>query len=175
MTLIKDHNDGSEEADGNSQSGPMSIVLVFGILFLLAIPIVGVVMFVVLPGLEVKHEHGETSAYAKVNVVHAGQSIFFEREGNGRYGSLADLLAANYVNDALGPEVDNKYQFEVVAFTDKANVPKYWVKASPKILGVNGDRYFYSNETGIIYHSLQDFKVNEKTGKPDRELTRGRQ
>lgn len=172
MTLNIEHEDRAGNNDEDQpRPGSLSAKLVFGLVCALAISLLGIVWQFVLPRLEVQHQFAETSVIGWVKAINSDQNTYFVKDGGGQYGSLDTLHRANFVTDIVNSDINEKYRIEVVALTDAAGVPKYWIKASPVIPGVHGDRYFYSNESGMISYALQDFQVNKKTGKPNKKLT----
>lgn len=45
-----------------------------------------------------------------------------------------------------------------------------WVKAAPRLPGTTGDRWFYTDGSGVVWYATTDFGVDPGTGRPDREL-----
>ncbi|MDF1664025.1 MAG: hypothetical protein P1V97_19810 [Planctomycetota bacterium] len=169
-----DYYDDRQAAPRKSGMSTMLIVgLVFGGMCVLGVPIVAVVAAIAIPNLLEARKHGnEASAIGSLRTISVSQAIYFEREGNGRYGSLNELSQAKYVDGRLGTGKKQGYRFEVETFTDATGASSYWAKAYPGAPGDTGDRYFFLDSDGLQYYSNQDFTVNRRTGKPNRKLSR---
>jgi len=63
-------------------------------------------------------------------------------------GSLANLSATNYIDGVLG--AGSKSGF---GFSYSAGSTTWFTTASPDVLGTDGDRYFFVDQTGIIRFS----------------------
>lgn len=107
------------------------------------------------------------SAIRSMRTIHAAQALFLERGSMGRYGSLEELREANYIDEVLGNGQKQGYAFELAQRTVNGD-HQFWVKASPQtpvrvqgevfFLDQRGERFFFINQTGILYQSYSDFE-----------------
>ncbi|MDF1664024.1 MAG: hypothetical protein P1V97_19805, partial [Planctomycetota bacterium] len=105
-----------------------------------------------------------------LRTLNTSQTLYLEKNPKREYGSLKDLGTQNFIDSALASGIKQEYQFEVGLGQDpKAS---YWVKASPTIPGKSGTRYFFMNQSGIIYYSLKDFQIDKLVCKPKVPLKR---
>lgn len=173
-----DHDDYYDDHPNSPpRKGGMStmliLALVAGSICVLGVPIIAIVAAVAIPNLLEARKHGnEASAVGSLRTISASQAIYYEREGNGSYGTLEDLRAAKYVDTVLGTGRKQEYRFELGTYVDKSTGPAFWAKASPDVPGDTGDRYFLLKSSGAIYFSTEDFTVNKSTGEPDKKLMR---
>lgn len=107
------------------------------------------------------------SAKGSMRTLNASQALFIKRSATQRYGSLDELGADGYIDDVLRAGTKMGYSFEV-AHRSVNGTHQYWVKASPVnpprvdgrlfFLDQRGERYFFTNELGVIYQSYSDFE-----------------
>lgn len=171
MGYDKDDDDYYDEAmdDGygydapQQSSGGGKVVMI--IVILLAVlgglcAIISIVAAIAIPNLIEARKHGnEAAAIGGLKTISNAQTLF--REGDGDqdgtldYGSLDQLSQVGYVDTVLGGGLKQGYEFEVEVVPQDPQF-RWWAIARPAVPGTTGDRFFYTDETGIIYYSVQE-------------------
>jgi hypothetical protein len=103
--------------------------------------------------------HGsETAAIGTLKTIAIVEAIFRERhadrDGVLDYGTLDELARAELVDDVLASGTKQGYVFEVVPSTSTSEF-LWFATARPEIPGVTGDRYFCTNQSAVIFHSVR--------------------
>jgi hypothetical protein len=115
-----------------------------------------------------------------LKTINSSQTLFREgdKEGDGTldYGTLAELNDAALIDSALGSGRKDGYVFQV---RPSPHTPELlWMAiANPEEPGVTGDRYYVTNQAGIIYYtgSLGSaFELNEACEIPPNTLPVGK-
>jgi hypothetical protein len=98
----------------------------------------------------------EQWAISGLKTINTSQTLFREgdKEGDGTldYGTLAELSAAGLVDPVLGSGTQGGYRFDVRPHPLTSEF-LWFATANPIEPGRDGDRYFYTNEAGIIYYT----------------------
>lgn len=150
--------DAPPESGGGSKV-VMIIVIIVGVLGGLC-ALTAVVAAIAIPNLLEARKHGnEAAAIGGLKTISNAQTLF--REGDGDrddildYGSLDQLSQVGYVDSVLGGGMKQGYEFQVEV--DPQN-PEFvwWAIARPAVPGTTGDRYFYTDQSGMIYYSTQE-------------------
>jgi Ca-activated chloride channel family protein len=112
-------------------------------------------------------QHGnEAAAIGALKTLATSQSIYREgdkdQNGNLDYGTLEELARTGLVDSVLGAGTKQGYQFEVHKSTKN---PEYlwFAVARPTTPGSTGDRFFYTNQAGVIFYSTTPFDVDPET------------
>jgi hypothetical protein len=119
-------------------------------------------------GMKQARQHGnEASAIGALKTICTSQSIFREGDkdddGTFNYGDLAALGKANLIDSVLGSGKKQGYVFECHPSTDKEKREFcWWATASPQEPGKTGERYFFTNQAGVIYFSKKPIKITDK-------------
>lgn len=112
----------------------------------------------------------ESSAVGSMRTVNASSAIFLERSPKQRFGSLEELGQDNYVDNVLRNGWKQGFFFQVVHRTIQGE-HRYWVKPSPMVPDQTGKRFYFTNESGVIYFADRDFEPGFfQTGKLPPEL-----
>ena len=101
--------------------------------------------------------NNETLAIKSLGSINASQASYLNQDPNHRYGTLKDLEKNAYIDNVLGSGTKEGYIFEIGVSPDPNN-NGYWVKASPSIPGQTGNRFFFTNQTGIIFFTVKNFR-----------------
>ena len=105
---------------------------------------------IVIPNVLEARKHGnEASAIGSMRDLNKAQTLYIEKSPSQQYGTLKDLEQGGYIDSDLGSGQRNGYVFEVVL--DAAN-PHYEYRAwaHPLMYDVTGNRYFFTNQRGVI-------------------------
>lgn len=121
---------------------------------MIVIAIIAIIAAIAIPNLIEARKHGnESAAIGSLKAISSAQSLFREgdKDGDGTldYGSLAELSAQNLVDSVLGGGTKQGYNFVASSggqFTWDAD-------GQPSVAGTTGDRYFYTDHTGVIYYT----------------------
>lgn len=114
----------------------------------------------------------DSAAIGSLRTINASQAVFLERSPLKRYGSLEELGEDHYIDNILREGFKRGYVFQVAQRTVDG-VHQYWVKACPEFPGETGDRFFFTNEKGVIYETERYFEPGfYKIGEIPEELHR---
>jgi hypothetical protein len=115
-------------------------------------------------------KHGnEASAIGALKTLTTAEAIFREgdKDGNGEldYGDLKALGKAKVIDSVLASGKKQGYLFQCAASTDEKEKKCFcwWATAFPEKPGVSGDRYFFTNQAGVIYYSTKSFEVDKES------------
>ena len=115
---------------------------------------IGVIAAIAIPNLVAARKHGnEVSAVGSLRTINASQATYLERNPAQIYGNLTDLEADSYVDNVLGSGAKSGYLFSIIPGTSPEY--EYEAEADPAILDQTGNRYFRTNQSGVIYVSAQ--------------------
>jgi len=131
------------------------------IVAILAMVLVGVgciLAAIAIPSLAPARKPGnEAAAIGALKMINTSQTLFREadkdEDGTLDYaGSLTELSAATLIDGVLGTGSKQGYTFQVAV---APATPEFlWMAvASPLVPGSTGDRYFVTNQAGVIYYS----------------------
>ena len=128
---------------------------------MIVIAIIAIIAAIAIPNLLEARKHGnESSAIGSLKTIIASQAIYVERNAARRYGDLTALRNDGYVDDVLGGGAKQGYNFSIV-FEDLTLGPipagrvldsqyEFFAGARPAILDQTGNRYFITNQSGVI-------------------------
>ena len=128
---------------------------------MIVIAIIAIIAAIAIPNLIEARKHGnEAAAVGALRTVTTAQSIFREsdrnRNGIFEYGALSDLGGANLVDTVLSAGTKQGYTFTVTAgdaATGAGTEYVWYATCDPVVQGSTGDRYFGTNQGGVIYFS----------------------
>jgi hypothetical protein len=94
----------------------------------------------------------EASAIGSLRTLQAAQAIFIERDASQEYGTLKQLVAAQFIDSVLATGKKHGYSFKVhVGDKEGKNKEyKFHVTATPIEPGKTGKRCFYTDQSGVI-------------------------
>ncbi len=96
-------------------------------------------------------DFSERFVIQSVRTIHSAEATFQATTGNGLYGSLADLRAANFIDAALAGGEKYGYLFVLSKTAPTATMPaKFNLTATPRSYPKSGRRSFYIDEFGEI-------------------------
>lgn len=162
--------DVSENTPKLDQGFSLVAGIVLGILLVVLCPVLIIAAMVGPSLVEARSEGNMASAVGNLKSLSTGQALFREKNPKGEYGSLTELGTKNFVDSALASGLKQEYKFESGLGHDAKKL--YWAKASPVVPGKGGTRYFFMNQSGIIYYSLNDFQIDKLNCKPKVTLKR---
>lgn len=157
-------------------TGIASIILIAGAILGGLCVFGSTIAAIAIPNLvEARKAGNEAAALGALKTISSAQALFREGDkdddGVFNYGSLGPLEDANLIDGVLGGGTKNGYLFECEAGTDSPEFT-WWATARPAIPGKTGDRYFYINQTGVIYFSKSGKEAPDpKNGAFPRSLT----
>ena len=123
---------------------------------MIVIAIIAIIAAIAIPNLIEARKHGnESAAIGSLKAISSAQSLFREgdKDGNGvlDYGNLTQLSQQSLVDGVLGAGVKQGYNFTASAGT---NVQFTWdADGVPSVVTTTGDRYFYTDHTGVIFYT----------------------
>ncbi len=131
---------------------------------MIVIAIIAIIAAIAIPNLIEARKHGnEAAAIGALKTLGTAQTLFREADKDGDvtldYGTLGDLASANLIDEVLGSGTKQGYLFEAVngSTNNTANDPSgeftWMANADPAAPGTTGDRYFATNQTGVIYYT----------------------
>ncbi len=115
---------------------------------MIVVAIIAIIAAIAIPSLLNARKAGnEASAISSMRTLTTVNEQYRTRYG--RFSSsLANLQATKYIDSVLGQGTKSGYEF-----TYAAGTTTWDCEADPTVLGTDGDRYFYVDQTGIIRFS----------------------
>jgi hypothetical protein len=108
----------------------------------------------------------ESAAIGALKTIGTSEAIFREgdKDGNGvlDYGSLELLSKTGLVDSVLGSGTKQGYVFSAHVST-KTPEFLWYATAFPATPGTTGDRYFFINQSGVIFYGTSPFDVDPET------------
>ena len=124
---------------------------------MIVIAIIAIIAAIAIPNLIEARKHGnEAAAIGALKTISTSQAIFREgdKDGNGLldYGTLGALSNSNLIADILGSGTKQGYFFNANGST---TTPEFlwYATANPSVPTTTGDRYFVTNQAGVIYYT----------------------
>lgn len=117
---------------------------------LIVVAVIGIIAAIAVPNLiQSKAAANEASAISSVRTITTAQITYASTVGNGQFAAdLATLMAAGFIDEALGAGEKDGYTFSTVGNGSDS----FTVNADP--VGANtGKRHFYSDQTGVIRYN----------------------
>jgi type II secretory pathway pseudopilin PulG len=93
----------------------------------------------------------EGATIRALRIIHAAEQTYQSTEGNGDYGSLADLRRTSLISEDMAREIRSgyRYRLEVVKQT-RESPAAFTLGAVPTEYGSTGKRSFFIDETGVL-------------------------
>lgn len=113
---------------------------------LIVVAVIGIIAAIAVPNLlQSRAAANEASAISSVRTIVTAQITYSATQGNGSYGTLAELQGAGLIDESLGSGSKDGYNFAV---TNTATT--FTVTATPVTDGTTGNRGFFADQTGVI-------------------------
>jgi prepilin-type N-terminal cleavage/methylation domain-containing protein len=124
---------------------------------MIVIAIIAIIAAIAIPNLIQARKHGnEASAIGALKTLATSEAIFREgdkeRDGNLDYGMLSELNSTGLIDSVLGSGTKQGYIFQA-AYSFSTSEFLWFAMANPAISGTTGDRYFDSNQAGVIFYT----------------------
>ena len=124
---------------------------------MIVIAIIAIIAAIAIPNLLEARKHGnEAAAIGALKTLSTAQSLYREgdKDNNNQfdYGNLTQLSTFDLIDDVLGSGSKQGYLFEAAASTSTAEF-LWWASANPAVPGTTGDRYFITNQAGVIFYT----------------------
>ena len=114
-----------------------------------AVPMGGIVAAIAIPNLLAsRRAANEASAIHSLRTIASAEAVYQSTAGNGKYGTLEQLVASNLIDRNLGAGVKNGYNFEVTLNNESPE--GFEVTGVPTTYRSSGLRSFYVDETLVI-------------------------
>ena len=116
---------------------------------MIVIAIIAIIAAIAIPNLLEARKHGnEASAIGSMRTINASLAIYIERNSAQAYGTLTDLETDGYVDNVLGGGAKQGYLFAITPVS--GGQYEYSSAAKPAVLDQTGNRYFFTNQSGVI-------------------------
>jgi prepilin-type N-terminal cleavage/methylation domain-containing protein len=124
---------------------------------MIVIAIIAIIAAIAIPNLIQARKHGnEASAIGALKTTATAEAIFREgdkeKDGNLDYGMLSELNNTQMIDSVLGSGTKQGYFF-FACYSFKTSEFLWFAAANPAINGTTGDRYFSTNQAGVIYYT----------------------
>ena len=124
---------------------------------MIVIAIIAIIAAIAIPNLIQARKHGnETAAIGALKTISTSEAIFREgdKEGDGNldYGMLSELSSTQLIDSILGGGTKQGYLFRSGYSTTTSEFLWFGV-ANPAVPTTTGDRYFETNQAGVIYYT----------------------
>ena len=118
----------------------------------LAIIPIGIIAAIAIPNLMASRmAANEGSTIATLRTIHSAESTYQATAGNGRYGTLDDLVANGLLSQDLARGRKSGYKFTIEPKAPRLNeAPGFEAVGVPLEYRSTGRRSFYIDETGVI-------------------------
>ena len=127
---------------------------------LIVVVIIGIIAAIAIPNLlAARRNSNNASALSSMRIISSGEHTYKSTAGDGNYGDLPELLAADIVDGILGGGVKSGFVFTAVPIAPSAPNPAFFDGyANAGVFGntptATGNRNFYVNESGTIYENV---------------------
>jgi len=117
---------------------------------LIVVAIIGIIAAIAVPNLlQSKAAANEASAISAVRNIVTSHITFSATSGSGTYAADLDALeTAKLIDSVLGSGTKDGYTFASVGTTST-----FTITAAPVTTGTTGNRYFFSDESGVIRYN----------------------
>ena len=114
---------------------------------LIVVAIIGIIAAIAVPNLlQSKAAANEVSAIGSLRTIVTAEITYSATVGSGAYAAaLSDLSTQSLIDDSLGSGAKGGYDF---VLNGTANT--FTVTAQPTTPGTTGNRYFFSDDSGVI-------------------------
>ena len=117
---------------------------------LIVVAIIGIIAAIAVPNLlQSKAAANEASSISSIRNIVTSQITYSATTGSGSYSAnLSTLSSQKLIDSILGSGTKNGYNFTVAGTTNT-----FVINANPVTPGSTGNRYFFSDESGVIRFS----------------------
>jgi len=117
---------------------------------LIVVAIIGIIAAIAVPNLlQSKAAANEASAISSIRAIVTSEITYSATVGSGSYAAaLTNLSAQKLIDSVLGSGTKDGYNYVLIGETNT-----FVVTASPTTQGTTGNRYFFSDESGVIRYS----------------------
>ena len=117
---------------------------------LIVVAIIGIIAAIAVPNLlQSKAAANEASSISSIRNIVTSQITYSATAGSGSYSAtLATLSSQKLIDSVLGSGTKDGYNFTVAGTTNT-----FVINADPVTPGSTGNRYFFSDESGVIRYS----------------------
>ncbi len=114
---------------------------------LIVVAIIGIIAAIAVPNLlQSKAAANEASAISSIRAIVTSEITYSATVGSGSYAAaLTNLSAQKLIDSVLGSGTKDGYNYVLTGATNT-----FVVTASPTTPGTTGNRYFFSDESGVI-------------------------
>ena len=124
---------------------------------MIVIAIIAIIAAIAIPNLIEARKHGnEAAAIGALKTISTSQAIFREgdKDGDGTldYGDLSQLSSTDLIDSILGSGTKQGYFFEAQGSATTSEF-LWFAMANPAVPTTTGDRYFLTNQAGVIYYT----------------------
>jgi len=128
---------------------------------LIVVAIIGIIAAIAIPNLLAsRRAANEGSAQSSLRTIHSSEAVYQSTAGDGKFGTLDDLMTQNLVDSVLGSGTKSGYTFLCPAGNLTAGPPAlFFATANPADLGTatrTGNRSFTIAEDGILRGKVSD-------------------
>jgi type IV pilus assembly protein PilA len=126
---------------------------------LIVVAIIGIIAAIAIPNLLAsRRAANEGSAQSSIRTLHSSQAVYQATQGNGNFGTLANLNANDLIDVVLSSGTKSGYDF--VCTPDNAASPvNFYCAATPDNVAPitrTGHRSFAITETGVLRGAVAD-------------------
>ena len=134
--------------------------LVLNIVCLVSFVPMGIIAAIAVPNLLAsRRAANEGAAMSSLRTLASAEATYQATTGDGKYGTLDELAAANLIDVRLATGTKSGYKFTVELTNHESDYPGFEIVGVPMTYGSSGTRSFYVDETGVI-------RGGDKSGKP---------
>ena len=124
---------------------------------MIVIAIIAIIAAIAIPNLIASRKTAnETSALSALRTVSSAEAIFREadrdRDNNLDYGMLSELSNFGLLDVVLGSGTRQGYYFQA-GYSTSSSEFLWFGTTFPQLVGHTGDRYFATNQSGILYYT----------------------
>jgi len=156
-------DDGYGYQEPQESGGGSKVVMIIVILLVVLggfCGVVSIIAAIAIPNLLEARKHGnEAAAIGGLKTISNAQTLYREgdADSNGTldYGTLDGLGQVGYIDPVLGGGVKQGYEFQVEVSLSNPQF-EWWAIARPAVPGTTGDRYFYTDQSGVIFYSADE-------------------
>jgi len=128
---------------------------------LIVVAIIGIIAAIAIPNLLAsRRAANEGSAQSSLRTIHSSEAVYQATQGNGQFGTLANLFGQNLIDSVLGAGAKSGYTFECPAGNIAAGPPPtFWATARPTDTAAitrTGNRSFTIAEDGVLRARVSD-------------------
>ena len=141
--------------------------LVLNIVSLVSFVPMGIIAAIAIPNLLAsRRAANEGSAMSSLRTLSSAEMTYQATSGDGKFGTLSELAAANLIDSKLATGTKNGYIFTLELTTNELDAPGFEVMGVPMTYGSTGIRSFYIDETGVMRGGDNSGKPSTKTDRP---------